>query len=103
MIVIGLIVGLDVPRGQLLIATGVALAGLAGLELSIREHFGGFRSHTSLLAAGGGLVTMIALNYVAKVAPPIAIAGGAAAGLACAYLLVRVFRAKSGGRSIKIR
>lgn len=103
MIVIGFFVGFDEPRGQLLLATGVMLAALAGLELSIREHFGGFRSHTTLLAAVGGLVTMLGLYYLPKVPAPVAIAGGAAAGLICAGLLVRVFRAKSGGHSVKIR
>ncbi|MGN6587556.1 MAG: hypothetical protein ACTHKT_08820, partial [Solirubrobacterales bacterium] len=32
------------------IGAGVALAGLGGLEVAIREHFAGYRSHTTLLA-----------------------------------------------------
>src|SRR4051812_2015490 len=40
-------------RGPMLLG-GLALGSLAGLELSIREHFGGFRSHSALLAGGGG-------------------------------------------------
>src|SRR5437660_3813372 len=36
-------------RGGAMFAGGLALASLAGLELAIREHFGGFRSHPSLL------------------------------------------------------
>src|SRR3954467_298685 len=39
-------------RGPMLLG-GLALGSLAGLELSIREHFGGFRSHSALLGRGG--------------------------------------------------
>jgi hypothetical protein len=45
MLLIGLIAGGD--RGPLLIGIGLALAGLGGLELAIREHFAGFRSHST--------------------------------------------------------
>src|SRR4051812_49347773 len=38
-------------RGATMVIGGLALGSLAGIELSIREHFGGFRSHTTLLAA----------------------------------------------------
>jgi hypothetical protein len=41
-------------RGGTMIVGGLALGSLAGIELSIREHFGGFRSHTTLLAAVAG-------------------------------------------------
>ena len=34
-------------QGQTMVAAGVVLASLGGLELSIREHFGGYRSHTT--------------------------------------------------------
>ena len=33
-------------QGAVLIAVGIALGSLGGLELTIREHFAGFRSHT---------------------------------------------------------
>jgi len=45
-------------RGAVLIACGLTLASLAGLELSVREHVAGFRSHTTVLA---GAVTVLAL------------------------------------------
>src|SRR3954453_7727512 len=38
-------------RGGGVVGGGLALGSLAGIELSIREHFAGFRSHTPLLAA----------------------------------------------------
>src|SRR3954454_10491 len=43
-------------RGATMIIGGLVLGSLGALELSIREHFGGFRSHTTLLAAATGFV-----------------------------------------------
>jgi len=45
-------------RGAVLIACGLTLASLAGLELAAREHLAGFRSHSTVLA---GTVTVLAL------------------------------------------
>ena len=56
LLVIGFIVG--EARGAVMIACGLTLASLAGLELSVREHLAGFRSHSTVLA---GSVTVLAL------------------------------------------
>ncbi len=56
MLVVGFFVGDG--RGAVLIATGLALGSLAGLELSIREHFAGYRSHTTLLAGAAAVATL---------------------------------------------
>ena len=45
-------------RGVVMIACGLTLASLAGLELSVREHLAGFRSHSTVLA---GSVTLVGL------------------------------------------
>src|SRR3954468_13549910 len=69
LIVVGFIVRGE--RGGTMIVGGFALGSLAGLELSIREHFGGSRSHTTLLAAAAGFAAG-ALVYVVtrdRVAP----------------------------------
>src|SRR4051812_10540503 len=50
-------------RGGTMIVGGFALGSLAGTELSVREHFGGFRSHTTLLAAVTGFLAG-AVTYV---------------------------------------
>src|SRR3954454_18827834 len=50
-------------RGGTMIIGGFALGSLAGTELSVREHFGGFRSHTTLLAAVTGFLAG-AVTYV---------------------------------------
>lgn len=42
---------------------GLALVSLAALELSVREHFAGYRSHTSLLSAVAAVVVAAALWF----------------------------------------
>jgi hypothetical protein len=49
----------DPSRRAPMLLGGLALGSLAGLELSIREHFGGFRSHSALL---GGFAAAIAIT-----------------------------------------
>ena len=103
MLVAGAIVGTDEARGQTLLGTGLALASLAGLELSIREHFGGYRSHTVLLASAAAVAAMLALYYLGDLDTTPALLGGAVVGLLAGLLLLRAFRARSGGRSVKLR
>jgi hypothetical protein len=103
MIVAGFVVGLDEPRGQTIAGTGLALASLAGLELSIREHFAGFRSHTTLLASAAAVATLAALYYLAELSAGASLAGAALVGAAAAALLLRTFRNRSGGRSFKVK
>jgi hypothetical protein len=45
---------------------GLALGSLAGLELSVREHFNGFRSHSSLLAGAVAAVAITISYFVFK-------------------------------------
>jgi hypothetical protein len=91
-------------RRPVLIVTGLALGSLAGLELSIREHFGGYRSHTTLLAGMAGVATLAFLIYaVPDLLPPVArLAVAAAVGALVAFLLARAFR-KRAGRYVKLR
>src|SRR4051794_18701316 len=92
------------PRSTALLATGLALGSLAGLELSVREHFGGYRSHTFLLAGAAGVATMALLFYVVPdLMPPAArlvVAGVVAVGTG--LVLARAFHARSG-RLLKVR
>jgi hypothetical protein len=78
------------------IGIGLVLASLGGGELALREHFAGFRSHTSLLA---GLTGFIAgALAVAAGAPKLAVLIIAVAvGLAVFPLLRRAFKRRSGG------
>ena len=47
--------------GNVRIAGGLGLAALGGLELSVREHLAGFRSHTTLLAAAAAFIVVSVL------------------------------------------
>src|SRR5688572_24889082 len=91
-------------RGPILLGTGLALGSLAGLELSIREHFAGYRSHTMLLAGSAGVATLAFLYYGAPdLLPPagrFAVAGVVTA--AAVFGLARAFRARAG-RLVKLR
>ena len=100
MLVIGLVVGGD--RGTLLIGIGLGLAGLGGLELAIREHFAGFRSHSALLAGVPALAVLALLFYTETLSPGARIAVAAVVFAASAYGLVTMFRRKAGV-SVKLR
>jgi hypothetical protein len=51
--------------GRILLVGALTLGSLAGLELSIREHFAGYRSHTTLLAAACAFAAMAATFFAA--------------------------------------
>ena len=91
-------------RSPVLLATGLALGSLAGLELSIREHFAGYRSHTLLLAGAVGVAVMALLFYAfpGLLEPTARVIVAAAVAVVVGYVLARVFRARAG-RAIKLR
>lgn len=101
-LVIGLVTGGD--RGPLLVGVGIGLAALGGLELAIREHFAGFRSHSSMLAGIPSIATLGLLFYAAPEGlPPIARLGIAAVVFAGSfYGFAAMFRRKAGV-SVKLR
>ena len=60
--IVCLVLGLlrrDDTGGRVLLALGVALGALGGLDTSLREHFGGYRSHTLVLAAFPAVATAV--------------------------------------------
>jgi uncharacterized integral membrane protein len=84
------------------IGIGVALAGLGGLEVSIREHFAGYRSHTTLLAGAAFVLTTGLVFYAADQILVVALAIGAVAFLVVFYFARRAFQRASGGLTYKI-
>jgi hypothetical protein len=102
MLIIGLVAGGD--RGPLLIGIGLGLAGLGGLELAIREHFAGFRSHSTLLAGIPAIAVLALLFYAGPDSlPPLARVGISAAVFAASlYGLATMFRRKAGV-AVKLR
>jgi hypothetical protein len=83
------------------IGVGVVLAALGGLEVSAREHFAGYRSHTTLLAGTVFVIVTGGLFYLAGLILAICLAIGATAFSASFYALRRAFQKASGGLSFK--
>ena len=88
-------------RGGLFVVCGVGLVGVASLELAIREHFAGYRSHSSLLALAVAIATMAILGIGVGIARVAAIGAGAVV-FAGAFLALRAaFRRRTGGMSFR--
>src|SRR5205085_2525948 len=56
-------IDLGSDRGKLLLVCGMALGSLGGADTAIREHFAGFRSHTTLLSGPPGVLAAAALYF----------------------------------------
>lgn len=84
------------------IGVGVALAGLGGMEVAIREHFAGHRSHTTLLAGAAFVFVTGLVFYAAHQILAVALAIGAVAFAVVFYLARRAFQRASGGLSYRI-
>jgi hypothetical protein len=91
------------PQGFVMIAVGLVLGSLAGLELSIREHFAGYRSHTLLLAAAVGVPIFGGLFVATKINPAICVVAGLVAFGGAAWLFASAFRRRSGGALFRLR
>jgi hypothetical protein len=83
------------------IGIGVVLGGLGGLEVSLREHLAGYRSHTTLLAGTVFVLVVGGLFYVAGLILAICLALGAVAFAVTFFALRRAFQRASGGLSFK--
>ena len=78
------VTGLDSDRGRLALLCGLVLASLGGLDTALREHFTGFRSHSSVLAGLPAVLVAGALFFGR--APWAAVAAGAVITFACRVL-----------------
>ena len=83
-----------------LLALALALGSLAGLELSIREHFAGHRSHSTLLA-GSLAAVALAIAYFTDLPYIVMLVVTAFAFTAAFWLLRGIFRTRSGGASFR--
>jgi hypothetical protein len=85
-------------RGVTMIGAGIALGSLAGLELSIREHFSGYKSHTTVLATAIGVV-VIGVSFALNDARPstVGLVAGGVVFVAGFYLFREAFKRRSGG------
>jgi lysylphosphatidylglycerol synthetase-like protein (DUF2156 family) len=87
---------------ETLIGVGVGLAAVGGMEVAIREHFAGYRSHTTLLAGFVFVVVTGVLFYVAGLVLAFALPIGAVCFAVAFFLCRRAFQRASGGLSFRI-
>ncbi|HEX5763657.1 MAG TPA: hypothetical protein VFY04_11130 [Solirubrobacterales bacterium] len=90
-----------VSQNPVAIGVGAVLGALGGLEVSVREHFAGYRSHTTLLAGVAFVLVTGLLFYAAGTILLIALAAGVTAFIASFIALRRAFRKASGGLSFR--
>ena len=98
----------DTERGRWMLFAGMVLGSLGGLEISIREHFAGRKSHTTLLAGALSVCTMVgvaaffALALGASVLGyTVAVVVGVLAFVAGLRVFRDVFRRRSGGLTFR--
>jgi hypothetical protein len=83
-----LVIGfLDYQDRKWLLVAGMGLASLGGLDTALREHFAGFRSHTTVLALLPA-VTLAAVLFFAR-APWVLLVGLAVAVFAAGVVFLR--------------
>jgi len=83
-------------RRGTLVGVGLVLASLGGGELALREHFAGYRSHTTLLATLCGFVVG-AVAWLAGASQAAIVVVALVVAAATFPLLRRAFRRRSGG------
>jgi len=84
------------------IGVGVALAGLGGLEVAIREHFAGYRSHTTLLGGAAFVLITGLVFYAGNQILAVALGCGAVGFTIVFFLARRAFQRASGGLSYRV-
>jgi hypothetical protein len=101
LLAIGLLIGAFIVRGErgrTMLAAGLLLGSLGGLEVSIREHFAGYRSHTTIFAAAAGVLTIVVVTLVVHPIKLWIVALIALAMFCLVFYLAReAFKRRSGG------
>ena len=87
----------DGGRRGALLGCGFALVSLAGLELAIREHFAGYRSHSTLLGAASAIAVDAPLYVWTDLPQILLLVIGAGVFALVLTRLRRAFRTRSGG------
>ena len=84
--------------GEEMLVAGLVIASLGGGELALREHMGGYRSHSSLLA---GAAAFVAVSVVALGLGPVKVWVLVVIGIgvfgATFYAMRELFKRRSGG------
>ena len=96
LIVVGFVTG--GTSGGVLVTGGIVLVSLASLELAIREHVSGYRSHSALLAGVAAIATGAAL-YLVDVSRIAILLVAVVVGISAFAALRGMFQRKAGGLS----
>jgi hypothetical protein len=97
--VLGLL-NLDSQRGRIMLGFGLLLGSLGGADTALREHFAGYRSHTTVLA-GLPAVAVSALLFFVEAPWPV-VSGSTILVFAGAFMALRnAFRRRSGGLTFR--
>ena len=88
---------LSSDRGRILLVCGMALGSLGGLDTALREHFAGFRSHTTLLSALPAVLTAAGL-FFARIPWPVVVGAAVAMFAGIFWLLRRAFMRRARRR-----
>lgn len=92
------------PRGPIMIGAGLVLSSVAGLELALREHLAGYRSHTLILAGMGGVITL-ALGWTLLapvISPAVRVVLAAVVFGLGAWYFSGLFARRSGGARFRL-
>jgi hypothetical protein len=84
-------------RRGLFLVCGFALVSLAGLELSLREHFSGYRSHTTLLAGVTAILAGTPLYFLTALPQEVLLGVGVVVFGLAFWGLRAAFRRRTGG------
>jgi hypothetical protein len=90
------------PARRALLACGIALACAAGLELSVREHFAGYRSHSALLAGAAAVAVAVPLYFLTGLPQVVLLAVGVLVYSLGFLALRRAFQARTGGIGFRV-
>src|SRR3954466_12178064 len=82
-------------RRGVLLGCGFALVSLAALELSIREHFSGYRSHSTLLSGAAAVLVALPLFFLTSLRQEVLLGVGLVVFAAAFAGLRRVFRRRT--------
>jgi hypothetical protein len=90
LLILGLI-DFESRRGKTMLVVGLGLGSLGGLDTAAREHFSGYKSHTTVLA-GVPAVALAAVLYFVQAPWPVVSIGAVVTFVGAFFLLSRRYQ-----------
>lgn len=95
LILFGFVLGGD--RAGRLLVIGFSLVSVAGLELALREHFSGYRSHSTLLGGAAAILLVVPFFFLTSVPYEVLLILGVVFFAAFFQGLRTIFARRTGG------